>query len=67
MMKFKCRLKIILWEKGISQKVFAEQVEMSPTSLSALVNGKSLPTFENAYKISKALDMPLYEIWVEKE
>lgn len=64
-MEFKCRLKVILWEKEVMQKDFAKTIGISPTSLSAIVQGKSLPGFVTAYKICEALDMTIQEIWVE--
>ncbi|SDI19601.1 DNA-binding transcriptional regulator, XRE-family HTH domain [Alteribacillus persepolensis] len=66
-MKYKCRLRIIFAEKEIKQKEFAEKVGISPAGISALVNNRALPSFENAYKICKELDMRLDEIWKEQE
>ncbi|MBM7633810.1 helix-turn-helix transcriptional regulator [Geomicrobium sediminis] len=65
-MEFRCRLKIILWEKNIKQGEFAKAVGISQAGISSLVNNKSLPTFENAYKICKELGMEVYEIWEEE-
>ena len=66
-MNYKCRLKIIFWEKNIRQGEFAKKVGMSPAGISALVNNKALPSFENVYKICKELDMKIEEIWEEQE
>lgn len=65
-MVIECRLKIILIEKGISQRTFSKQVGISETALSLLVRGKSLPTLEVAYRISDALGLNIEDIWVKK-
>ncbi|MED4240658.1 helix-turn-helix transcriptional regulator [Priestia megaterium] len=63
-MNFKCKLKVILAEKEIKHGDFAKVVGVSPAGLSALVNNKSLPSFESAYRISEALEMDIKEIWI---
>ncbi|WML44096.1 helix-turn-helix transcriptional regulator [Neobacillus sp. PS3-40] len=68
-MKFECRLRIIFAEekqKNPKFKMgdFAEKIGISKAALSALVNGKSLPSFVITYKICKELNKQLDEIWV---
>ncbi|PGR00696.1 helix-turn-helix transcriptional regulator [Priestia megaterium] len=63
-MDFKCKLKVILAEREIKHGDFAKVVGVSPAGLSALVNNKSLPSFENAYRISESLNMDVREIWI---
>ncbi|WP_085521461.1 helix-turn-helix transcriptional regulator [Tuberibacillus sp. Marseille-P3662] len=65
-MKFKCRLKIILWERGISQGEFAKRINVSQHAISSFVTGKSLPKFENVYRICEELDMKINEIWIKE-
>jgi putative transcriptional regulator len=66
-MKFKCKLKVILAEREIKHGDFAKIVGVSPAGLSSLVNNKSLPSFESAYRISEALEMDIKEIWIKPE
>ncbi|MDR7237098.1 helix-turn-helix transcriptional regulator [Neobacillus drentensis] len=71
-MKFNCRLKVIfaeekLKDRNFTQKKFAERIGVTDTTLSQIANGRSLPSFEVAYKIVKALERPLEEIWIENE
>ncbi|MBU3569300.1 helix-turn-helix transcriptional regulator [Priestia aryabhattai] len=63
-MNFKCKLKVILAEKEIKHGDFAKVVGISSAGLSSLVNNKSLPSFESAYRISEALEMDIKEIWI---
>ncbi|MFC5775170.1 helix-turn-helix transcriptional regulator [Ectobacillus antri] len=64
---YKCRLKAILAEREIEQKVFAEQVGMSQTTLSLLVRNRTKPSFEKAMKIAELLEMKVEDIWVKEE
>lgn len=64
---YKCRLRVIFAEREIRQGEFAKKIGVSSSALSLLVNGKSLPSFNVAYKISKELDMDIREIWIESE
>ncbi|MFJ5716511.1 helix-turn-helix transcriptional regulator [Neobacillus sp. NPDC093127] len=70
-MEFECRLKVILAEEKIkdqrfTQRKFAEKIGVTNSTLSLIVNGKNLPSFEVVYRICKELKRPLEEIWVEK-
>lgn len=65
-MEFKCRLKVIFAERNIKHKDFAEKIGISRTTLSLLVREKSVPRFDVAYRIAKALEMPIESIWTEK-
>ncbi|AWC29471.1 MULTISPECIES: helix-turn-helix transcriptional regulator [Bacillus cereus group] len=64
-MKFKCKLRVIFAEREIRQKEFAELIGISQTTMSALVNNTSLPTFPTAYKIAKYLNLYMEDIWIE--
>jgi putative transcriptional regulator len=66
-LKIKCRLKVIFAEREIRQTEFAEQVGIGRATLSQLVNNKSLPTLEVAYRIAQELDINVMEIWVSIE
>jgi DNA-binding XRE family transcriptional regulator len=68
-MKFECRLRVIFAEvkqkdPNFTQGQFAEKIGLSKAALSALVNGRSLPSFEVTYKIVMELKKPIEEIWV---
>jgi len=66
MVMIQSRLKVIFAERNIRQNEFAFKVEISQTTLSQLVNQKTLPTLEVAYRIAAELDLNVMEIWVLK-
>ncbi|MBB6446429.1 helix-turn-helix domain-containing protein [Bacillus benzoevorans] len=63
---YKCRLKVIFAEKDIRQGEFAEKLGISAAALSAIKNGKSLPSFPVLYRICEELDMDMREIWAKE-
>jgi len=63
-MRLKCKLKVIFAERDIKQSVFAEEIGMSRTTLSSLVNNQSLPSLPNAYLIAEKLQLPVEKIWI---
>lgn len=63
---YKCRLRIIFAERDIRQGVFVKKLGVSQSALSSIVNNRSLPSFDVAYKISKELGMDIKDIWVEE-
>jgi putative transcriptional regulator len=65
-MEFKCKLKVLLWERDIKQGDFAKRIGISRATMSTIVNSKSLPGFETAYKICEELDKTVQEIWIKK-
>jgi putative transcriptional regulator len=67
MVTIQSRLKVIFAERNIRQNEFALRVEISQTTLSQLVNQKTLPTLEVAYRIAVALDLNVMEIWMLKQ
>jgi DNA-binding XRE family transcriptional regulator len=66
-MKIVSRLKVIFAERNIRQKPFAEKLDISQTTLSYLVNNRTLPTLEMAYRIADELQMQVEQIWVRVE
>ncbi|MGE6617662.1 helix-turn-helix transcriptional regulator [Bacillus mycoides] len=66
-MEFKCRLKVIFAEKNIKMGDFADSVGINRSTLSLIVNGKTLPNFTNAYIIAQNLKKPIEEIWILKK
>jgi putative transcriptional regulator len=64
-MKLKCRLKEILVSRGMKQNFVCEKTGLSKTSMSGIVNNKTIPTLPVAYKIAKVLDLKIEEIWNE--
>ena len=58
-MEFKCRLKVIFAEKNIKMGDFADSVGINRSTLSLIVNGKTLPNFTNAYIIAQNLKFQL--------
>lgn len=66
-MDIHCKLRVIFAEKNIRQKPFAEKLGISQATLSSLVNNRSLPTLEMAYRIANELEMNVMEIWIRSE
>ncbi|WP_416731382.1 helix-turn-helix transcriptional regulator [Fictibacillus sp. JL2B1089] len=66
MKKYKCKLKVILADQDIRQKKFSEVTGISASTLSGIVNGHTLPSFENTYVICKELNKPIWEVWIEE-
>jgi putative transcriptional regulator len=64
--KYKCKLKVILADQGVRQKKFSENTGISESTLSSIVNGHTLPSFENTYVICKELNKNIWEIWVDE-
>jgi putative transcriptional regulator len=61
---FKCRLKVIFAERDIVQEKFAKKIGITGSSLSGIVNGRTLPQFETLYNICEELQLDFREIWV---
>ena len=54
--------------KNIKMGDFADSVGINRSTLSLIVNGKTLPNFTNAYIIAQNLKIPIEKIWIlEKE
>lgn len=50
-------IKALRKEKGISLKILAERIEISPTFLSDIENGRSNPSLERLIDIARGLDV----------
>jgi putative transcriptional regulator len=59
-------LKEILDSRGMKQNFVCEKTGLSKTSMSGIVNNRTIPTLPVAYKIAKVLDLKIEEIWVEE-
>ena len=57
------KLEKILVEKGLKQSWLAKKINKSPAELNRWVKGKVIPVYANMNKISKALDIPIEEIF----
>ena len=58
-------LKEIMKVQGRTQNWLSEKAGVSTTSISSIVNNKSVPTLLVALRIAKALDKSVEEIWSE--
>lgn len=56
------RLKVVLAEKNISNKTLAEQLGVSPATVSKWVTNKTQPHLEMLINISKALGVGLQDL-----
>jgi putative transcriptional regulator len=61
------RLKELRTNLGITQAELAESVGVARVSIVAIENGRFLPTIETALLISKALKIPIEDIFWLKE
>ncbi len=71
-MKYKCRLKAILADLNVKHGDFADEIGIDRSSLSAIVNSKSLPSFDTLYTIVEEIRnidpaINLEDIWVKIE
>ena len=57
------RLKFIRKEKGFTQEVLAEKVKIHPTYVGKLESGKNNLSVLMLYKISRALNVKLSEVF----
>jgi putative transcriptional regulator len=62
-----CKLSYILLEQDRSQKWLADEIGVSMATISQIKKGKRLPTLEVAFKIAKALNKKIEDIWYEEE
>lgn len=60
------RLKEIMKEEGRSQKWLSEKVGVSMTTISSIINEKSIPTLPLAFKVAKTLGRTIEDIWFEE-
>jgi putative transcriptional regulator len=67
LMEIISRLKVIFAERNIKQNEFCKKIRIRPSTLSQLVNSKTIPTLEVAYRIAVELDLNVMEIWVLKQ
>ena len=58
------RLKEILFEKGITGKDLAAKVEVTPASISNIVQGNSFPKPELLLKIAEVLNVDVRELLI---
>jgi len=59
------KLEKILQEKGIKQVWLAKRIDKSPAELNRWVKGKIVPAYENMCKISKAINIPVEDIFFD--
>lgn len=62
-MKYKCRLRVILAEKDMQHEDLRQMVGVSRGTLSQIINNKTVPNFDTAYRIAEALHMRIEDIW----
>ncbi|MEH7526758.1 helix-turn-helix transcriptional regulator [Bacillus sp. JJ1503] len=71
-MIYRCRLKVILAELNIKHGEFAERIGIDKSTFSAIVNNKSLPSFDTLYEIVEELrridpNIKLGDIWIKND
>jgi transcriptional regulator with XRE-family HTH domain len=60
------RLKEIIKEKGVSLVSLYEKTGIEKGNLSNIINNKKNPTIETLEKIANALEIPVYEMFIDK-
>jgi putative transcriptional regulator len=70
-MKYQCRLRVILAELNIKHGEFAKRIGVDRSTFSAIINNKSLPSFETLFAIVEELqkinpNIRLGDIWAKK-
>lgn len=62
------RIQLFRWKKGWSQQQLANKSGVSKSVISSLENQRTLhPTIDVAYKLSKALEVYVFDIFYEEE
>ena len=54
-------------ERGLKQVWLAKKINKSPAELNRWLKGKRTPSYENMYKIAKALNISAEEIFFNKD
>jgi transcriptional regulator with XRE-family HTH domain len=57
------RIKELLKERGIAVKDLATMIELTPPSVSNLINGKSKPSIGTFERIASALNVPVSDLF----
>jgi transcriptional regulator with XRE-family HTH domain len=57
------RIKELLKERGIAVKDFSTMIDLTPPSVSNLINGKSKPSIEVFERIADALNVPIADLF----
>lgn len=65
-MNIRCRLKAVLADVGMNQGEFAKLMKVSPSTVSAWVNG-TYPTLDKIYEIEEVTGFDLKQIWVKED
>ena len=60
------KLEKILIEKGLKQSWLAKKINKSPAEVNRWVKGRVIPVYVNMNKISKALSIPIEEIFYKE-
>lgn len=63
----KFRIDELCSSRGISQKVLGEMINVSPTSLSRIMNGKQAPSMDTLEKIASVLNVPLWQLFTQSK
>jgi putative transcriptional regulator len=58
------RLKVVLAEKDISHKDFAEKMKKAPNTITRICNNEQQPSLETLRKMAIALDVDIRELLV---
>jgi putative transcriptional regulator len=56
-------LKRLLFERQLTNRWLAEKTGMTETAVSLIVNGKRVPSLENALRIAGVLESSCEELW----
>lgn len=65
MRKFKCYLKPILIERGLTNRQLADKTGLTEQTIGRYTNGKRLPNVLDALKIATVLGVSVGQIWLE--
>lgn len=66
MLKPKIKAKIAE-HNNMPHKEFADKINVKPQTLSGWITGKNKPSLEQAFKIAKALDCKVDDLWEYEE
>ncbi|WP_404470630.1 helix-turn-helix transcriptional regulator [Sutcliffiella horikoshii] len=66
MKKLNSNLEAIIKSRGIKQKWIAEKLNVRPSTISDIVQNKSVPSLALALAVARVLDLKIEDIWTER-
>lgn len=66
-MNLKCNLEKMIIERGLKKSYVAKKAEISVSTMSLILKGKSIPTLQVAIRIAEVMGEKVEDIWVKQQ